>query len=107
MRKLTDQFRKLHGKSRLIISICLFGLVASLASVAFVLEEIIGISVFAISGRLGGDSLGYDDLADALTHGMAWHLAALPLAEKLVSTIISYGLMLRERAGEISSTSPI
>ena len=35
MRKLADQFRKLRGKSRFIISICLFGLVASLASVAF------------------------------------------------------------------------
>lgn len=52
----------------------------------------IGISVFAISGRLGVFSLGYDDLSDALTHGMAWRLAALLLAGKFVATIISYGL---------------
>ena len=52
----------------------------------------IGIGVFAGTGRLGVFSLGYDDLSDALTHGMAWHLAALLLAGKLIATIVSYGL---------------
>lgn len=52
----------------------------------------IGIGVFAISGRLGVFSLGYDDLSDALAHGMAWKLAALLLAGKLLATIVSYGL---------------
>lgn len=44
MRKLTDPFRKLRGKSRLIISICLFGLVASVAAVigAMVVHAFIG-----------------------------------------------------------------
>jgi len=53
---------------------------------------VIGISVFAMTGRLGVFSLGYDDLSDALTHGMAWRLAAVLLVGKLVATIISYGM---------------
>ncbi len=53
---------------------------------------IIGIAVFALTGRLGIFSLGYDDLSDALTHGIAWQLAALLLAGKLVATVVSYGL---------------
>lgn len=53
---------------------------------------VIGISVFAISGRLGIFSLGYEDLTDALAHGMAWRLAALLLVGKFTATIISYGL---------------
>lgn len=53
---------------------------------------IIGIAVFALTGRLGIFSLGYDDLSDALTHGFAWQLAALLLVGKLAATVISYGL---------------
>ena len=53
---------------------------------------LIGIGVFAGTGRLGVFSLGYDDLSNALAHGMAWRLAALLLIGKLVATIISYGL---------------
>ena len=53
---------------------------------------VIGISVFAMTGRLGVFSLGYDDLTDALTHGMAWRLAAVLLIGKLIATIVSYGL---------------
>ncbi|MEI8234699.1 MAG: chloride channel protein [Verrucomicrobiota bacterium] len=53
---------------------------------------VLGIAVFAMTGRLGVFSLGYDDLTDALTHGMAWHIAALLLVGKLVATIVSYGL---------------
>lgn len=50
-----------------------------------------GIAVFSITGRLGVFALGYDDLSDALAHGMAWRLAALLLAGKLIATIASYG----------------
>lgn len=53
---------------------------------------VIGIGVFAISGRLGIFALGYDDLSDALAHGIAWRLAALLLVGKLISTIACYGL---------------
>ena len=52
---------------------------------------IIGISIFAATGRLGVFALGYGDLSDALRHGMAWRLALLLLAGKLVATIASYG----------------
>lgn len=52
----------------------------------------IGIAVFAMTGRLGVFSLGYDDLSDALTNGIAWRLAALLLAGKFVATILSYGM---------------
>ncbi len=52
---------------------------------------VIGISIFAYTGRLGVFALGYDDLSDALQHGMAWKLALLLLAGKLLATIASYG----------------
>ena len=52
----------------------------------------IGISIFAWSGRLGVFALGYDDLSDALVHGMAWKLAAALLVGKLIATIACYGL---------------
>ena len=51
----------------------------------------IGIAVFAATGRLGVFSLGYEDLSDALTGGIAWRLAALLLAGKLLVTIVAYG----------------
>ncbi|RYD30270.1 MAG: chloride channel protein, partial [Verrucomicrobiaceae bacterium] len=53
---------------------------------------IIGISVFAWSGRLGVFSLGYEDLSDTLSHGIGWQLAAVLLAGKLLATIVSYAL---------------
>ena len=53
---------------------------------------IIGIVIFAYCGRLGVFGLGYDDLSDALAHGMAWKLAALLLIGKLAATILCYGL---------------
>jgi chloride channel protein, CIC family len=52
---------------------------------------IIGISIFAFTGKLGVFALGYDDLSDALQHGMAWKIALLLLAGKLIATIASYG----------------
>lgn len=50
-----------------------------------------GISIFALTGRLGVFALGYEDLSDALAHGLAWRLAGLLLAGKLLATIASYG----------------
>lgn len=52
---------------------------------------IIGISIFAFTGRLGVFALGYDDLSDGLTNGMAWRLALLLLVGKFVATVASYG----------------
>ncbi len=52
---------------------------------------IIGVSVFAKTGRLGVFALGYGDLSDALLHGMAWQIALLLLGGKLIATIASYG----------------
>ena len=52
---------------------------------------LVGVAIFSHTGRLGVFALGYDDLSDALNHGMAWRLAALLLAGKLIATIASYG----------------
>jgi len=60
--------------------------------IAGVLTWAIGLSVFACSARLGIFGLGYDDLSDALLHGMAWRLAAILLVGKLIATVASYGL---------------
>jgi CIC family chloride channel protein len=53
---------------------------------------VIGIVVFAKTGRLGVFALGYDDLSDSLLHGMAWRLAAILLVGKFISTVACYGL---------------
>jgi CIC family chloride channel protein len=53
---------------------------------------VIGIVIFKMTGHLGVFALGYDDLSDALAHGIAWRLAALLLIGKLISTIACYGL---------------
>jgi len=74
------------AKKRPIIPRWLHPLVGSL------LTWVIGMSVFAWSGRLGVFGLGYDDLSDALSHGMAWKLAAVLLIGKLIATIACYGL---------------
>lgn len=50
----------------------------------------IGIGVYAWSGRLGIFGLGYEDLSEALTHGLAWKLALVLLVGKLVATVASY-----------------
>ncbi|HEX4084659.1 MAG TPA: chloride channel protein, partial [Chthoniobacteraceae bacterium] len=52
----------------------------------------LGIAIFAKTGRLGVFALGYDDLSDALLHGMAWKLAGLLLIGKFISTVACYGL---------------
>jgi chloride channel protein, CIC family len=53
---------------------------------------VVGIAIFAKTGRLGVFALGYDDLTDALDHGMVWKLALLLLVGKLIATIACYGL---------------
>ncbi len=57
-----------------------------------IITWIAGVAIFSATGRLGVFALGYDDLSDALAHGMAWRLAALLLIGKLIATIASYGL---------------
>ncbi len=52
---------------------------------------IIGIGIFAFTGRLAVFALGYNDLSDALVHGMAWRIALILLLGKLLATIASYG----------------
>jgi CIC family chloride channel protein len=52
---------------------------------------VIGCSVFFMTGRLGVFGLGYEDLSDALQHGIGWKLALLLAVAKLAATIISYG----------------
>jgi CIC family chloride channel protein len=74
------------AKKRPIIPRWLHPLAASL------LTWVIGMAVFAWSGRLGVFGLGYDDLSDALSHGMAWKLAAVLLIGKLIATVACYGL---------------
>jgi CIC family chloride channel protein len=59
---------------------------------ASLLTWVIGMAVFAKSGRLGVFGLGYDDLSDALSHGMAWKLAAVLLVGKMIATVACYGL---------------
>lgn len=56
------------------------------------LTWVIGIVIFKMTGRLGVFALGYDDLTDALIHGMAWRLAAVLLIGKFISTVACYGL---------------
>ncbi len=60
--------------------------------IAGLVTWIVGMFLFVWSGRLGVFALGYDDLSDALLHGLAWKLAAVLLAGKLIATIAGYGL---------------
>ena len=53
---------------------------------------VIGILIFARTGRLGVFALGYDDLSSALISGMAWRIAAILLIGKFISTVACYGL---------------
>ena len=53
---------------------------------------VIGIAVFAKTGRLGVFALGYDDLSNALVGGVAWRLALVLLIGKMIATIACYGL---------------
>jgi CIC family chloride channel protein len=52
---------------------------------------LLGAVVFRTTGHLGVFSLGYDDLSEALSGNLAWHMAFVLLAAKLVATIACYG----------------
>ena len=52
---------------------------------------ILGCSVYLYCNHLGIFGLGYDDLSDALQHGIAWKVAAILAAAKIIATIASYG----------------
>ena len=52
----------------------------------------LGATVFVTTGHAGVFSLGYDDLSMALDAHMAWKIALVLLATKLLATSICYGL---------------
>jgi CIC family chloride channel protein len=52
----------------------------------------IGAGIFLWGGHLGVFALGYDDLSEALVHGMVWKLAAVLLVGKFIATVAGYGL---------------
>ncbi len=52
----------------------------------------IGMAVWQQTGRLGVFSLGYEDLSAALSGQLAWKIALLLLATKLIATVLCYGL---------------
>ena len=52
---------------------------------------VLGCSVFLSCHRLGVFGLGYEDLSDALVHGIGWKIAAVLAVAKLLATIASYG----------------
>jgi len=52
----------------------------------------IGCAIFLTTGRLGIFGLGYEDLSDALAHGVGWRLAALLLGAKFLATVACYGM---------------
>lgn len=51
----------------------------------------LGCSVFLACRRLGVFGLGYDDLSDALLHGIGWKVAGALAVAKLIATIACYG----------------
>jgi CIC family chloride channel protein len=51
----------------------------------------LGVGVFCGTGKLGVFGLGYGDLSQALSGGVAWNLAALLLVAKFIATFCSYG----------------
>jgi chloride channel protein, CIC family len=53
---------------------------------------IVGVAVLLLTARLGVFGLGYDDLTDALNHGLGWRLAVALLVGKFIATIACYGL---------------
>ncbi len=52
---------------------------------------VIGVSVFALSGRTGVFGLGYQDLSQALRHDFGWQTAGLLALAKLPATAAAYG----------------
>lgn len=53
---------------------------------------LLGMGVFLATSHLGVFGLGYEDLSLALAKGLAWKLALVLLAAKLLATIVCYGL---------------
>lgn len=51
---------------------------------------LLAVVVFFFTHRIGVLGLGYDDLSDGLSHGMAWQVAGLLLLAKLPATIFAY-----------------
>jgi len=51
----------------------------------------IGCTVYLTCHRLGVFGLGYDDLSDALLHGIGWKVAATLAVAKILATVASYG----------------
>ena len=56
-----------------------------------VLVWLIGSAVFLTTRHLGVFGLGYGDLSAALRDGIAWKVAGILAAAKLVATVLSYG----------------
>ncbi len=52
---------------------------------------LLAVIVFRATGHLGVFGLGYDDLSEALSGRLAWHIALILLLTKLVATIACYG----------------
>ena len=50
-----------------------------------------GCSVYLTCHRLGVFGLGYEDLSDALLHGIGWKIAAVLAVAKITATAASYG----------------
>jgi chloride channel protein, CIC family len=52
---------------------------------------VLGCAAYVAYHRLGVFGLGYEDLSDALLHGIGWKVAAVLAVAKLIATIASYG----------------
>ncbi len=52
---------------------------------------LLGVFVFAKTGRLGVFSLGYSDLSDTLANHVVWSTALILLAAKILATTAAYG----------------
>jgi len=51
----------------------------------------VGCTVYLTCHRLGVFGLGYEDLSDALEHGIGWKIAGILAAAKIIATVASYG----------------
>ncbi|MDB6016563.1 MAG: chloride channel protein [Pedosphaera sp.] len=52
---------------------------------------VLGVAVFAATGRLGVFGLGYEDLTAGLNNDLPWKLAGILLVAKLLATVAAYG----------------
>ena len=51
----------------------------------------LGAAVFLKTGRLAVFGLGYEDMSEALTGGLAWQIGAILLVTKFIATVFCYG----------------